>query len=335
MSSTKTGFPCKSRKYGTSNKIVHVAVLGAGNWSRQCHLPTLELLKKEQSIEIAGIWDRSADNARSASATFGINRVYPSIDDLIEDEHIDCFAVIVSSNLLRQVINRLILRDLPILMEKPPGKNYEEACWLANSVTMPNVVAFDRRYIPINQHFKSLVDQLEEPSLATSHFYRNQRQTERFITETGIHAINYMEYLFGPVADVHTIKPPSKNSQSESIAIATFTSGMNGVFNFLPNSGSNFERYEVHSAEKSLYLFCPHFYTSDHPGKIEIYSQGRLYSTIACGECSSSGSSGVIHAYRDFLQAIHEGKETVSNLINARNSMRIAETIQTGNNLSV
>ena len=308
---------------------IRVAVLGAGEWARQFHLPSLKALENETPVEIAGIWNQNGDSAELAARQFGIARVFRSFEEILDEQALDCFVVIVNSRAVTEILTRLLPRGLPVFTEKPPGKSYREACHLAERVKVPNVIAFNRRYMPINRRFKELADNLKDAYFAECHFYRNERNPEHFVTETGIHGINFMEHLFGPIQRARTeVHASHANGTRFWISTVTFESGLQGLFKFFPACGSSVERYEVHGPKTSLYLHCPQTYTSDHPGRIEIHENGTLASTLYGEENDLLLGAGLLDEYRDFFEAVRTGSATTSNFRNACNTMRVAEAIE-------
>jgi predicted dehydrogenase len=202
-------------------------------------------------------------------------------------------------------------------------------------VTVSNVVAFNRRYNPLNQQFKRVVEQMSQVYYAECQFYRNRRYYQDFITATGIHGINYMEYLFGPIETVTTDK--WKNPVNEThiwVNRVSFASGINGLLKFFPCSGANLERYEVHSNDTSAYLYSPQAYTEDIPGQIMVYEESKLQPVIRGNEDEDPLMTlGFVSEYSDFFEACMQNTPTISNFQNACHSMRIAEAIETGNDI--
>lgn len=317
-------------------KPLRIAILGAGEWARQYHLPALKILASELPIEIAGIWNRTTESAEQAARHFCVDRVYQVLEEVLEDERLDGFVVLVSSAALVEIVSRLLPRSLPIFTEKPPGRSYQDALMLADLVHVPNVVAFNRRYMPINRRFKELANSISGAYFAECHFYRNERIYDHFVMETGVHGINYMEYLFGSVRAVRTEKRKiPQNSSDYWISSVTFESGIRGVFKFFPCCGSSVERYEVHGLDKSIYLHCPQTYTTDHPGKIVVHEKGKLISTLLDEERGGALlTAGLLDEYRDFFRAVSDGSPTASNFRNACNTMRVAEAIEATDNIS-
>lgn len=308
---------------------IRVAVIGAGDWAQLYHFPSLKKLEREMSLEIKGVWNRTRERAEQAVRVFGFGRVYNTIEEAIDDEEVDCFVILLHSTAMYDVMTKLAPRHLPIFTEKPPGSSYLEARHLAEIVSVPNVVAFNRRYMPISQHFKKLVDEVESPYFAECQFYRSERFIEHFIMETGIHGINFMEHICGSICKIRTEKRAIPSGKTNLwICQVSFESGIQGIMKFFPSSGSSVERYEFHGEARSIYLHCPQTYTSDHPGKIFIHEGGKLVSIISNNENNQIVAAGFLDEYRDFFQAMREKSETLSNFRNAANTIRVAEAIE-------
>lgn len=317
------------------SKTVNIAVIGAGDWAQLYHLPAIKLLQTKYSVHITGIWNRTPEKAIAASQKFDIIKVYASLDELISDEDIHCLAIIIRADAIAGVLGKIQERNLPLLTEKPPGRNYAEAKTLSSEIKVPNVVAFNRRYTPLNRQFKQIAENMGGMYYAECQFYRNERHYPDFIIETGIHGINYMEYLCGKICRVRTEKYPNpKNKTFIWISRVVFESGVKGVLKFFPCSGASTERYEVHSNDTSAYLFSPQHYTEDHPGSITVRMKGKVHAVIK-GDADEDPlvAAGFVGEYVDFFEAVRSNRQTVSNFQNAVHTMKVAEAIEKGVNL--
>ena len=163
-------------------------------------------------------------------------------------------------------------------MKSLRGETAKEAKVLSTIVRVPNVVAFNRKYTQINRRFKKVIENMKNIYYAECRFYRSERYYRNFINTTGIHGINYMEYLFGPIKKVKVNKWENLiNDTHICICQINFTSGLNGLMKFFPCSGSSLEKYEAHSTNMSTYLYSLQYYTEDHPGQIRIYKKSKKY----------------------------------------------------------
>jgi predicted dehydrogenase len=311
---------------------VRLAVLGTGEWTRRFHLPAMAALRSEGAVEVAGLWNRTVATAEAAAREFGVASVYPTLDAALADPAVDGFVILVHSAVAAAVALRVAERGLPILIEKPPGTSYAEATMLAERIVVPNVVGFNRRFMPLARKFQTIVSGIEKPFFAECHFYRHDRRYPRFVLETGIHGVNYLEQVCGPIASISVDRRTVGGEGGYAwVCPVVFESGMSGLFKFFPCSGSSVERYEVHGHERSAFFDCPAAYTSDQPGRIVVHECGQVATQIVdedtgMGELSTSG---ILDEYRDYLRLFDDPSHvSASNFLNACNSMRIAEAIQ-------
>jgi predicted dehydrogenase len=311
---------------------IRLAFIGVNDWATHYHLPTLTQLRVAQNVKVCGIWNRTKAKAIDAAQRYGISNVYESLDDAANDPAVHGFVVVIHQSVVGSVIERILPRQIPFLCEKPPGNDTRESRGLAQRVDVPNVVAFNRRYSPMNQRYKEMVDCIRDVYFAECHFYRNERLYKNFVVATGIHGINYLEFLFGEIAHIRTEKWPNPGKDTFLwVSSIRFASGMRGLIKFFPCSGSSVERYEVHSRDWSAYFNSPQHFTTDIPGRIILYKEAKIEQVIE----GSSGEdplveSGYINIYTDFLKTIRGNSPTVSNFANSWRSMAVAESIEKG-----
>jgi predicted dehydrogenase len=323
---------------------LRLAFVGSGNWAQKYHFPALGYVREQGSDEYAlhlrGIFSLDGESAAAVAAQVGFERVYASMADLLADEELDAIAVAVSPSALVSVMEQVVTRRLPIFSEKPPGISSVEAGRLADLVDVPNVVAFNRRYIPLNNVFKSVVDEMSDVFFVEGHFFRHNRQDPTFALETGIHWVNFMEYLFGEIRTLRNERWPHPQNESWiRLAHLTFASGLRGLLKIFPCTGAQGERLEVHSPERTAYLYGPLW---ADPGEIVIeenetaevlHKQRLVRRTIPGGLGLEIIERGIVGEYEEFFAAARTGQITRSNFQNAVNSMRVAQAIEEGNDI--
>jgi predicted dehydrogenase len=323
-------------------KRINLAFIGGGGFAQWVHLPALVYLREEPQeryeLCLRGIYRRTRSAAVELAQEYGFERVYPSFEDLLQDEAVDAVAVAVPESALSTLLPHLAERKLPILCEKPPGVDSAEAVHFSKLITSPNVVAFNRRYMPINNVFKEIVAEMKDIFFVEGSFYRSNRQEEDFAFATGLHWINYMAYLFGDITAVRSHR--FRHAQNEGwswLAQLTFSCGLHGVLKMLPVTGSQCERLEVHSPTKVAYLYGSYFGLDT--GQIIIEEVDRsavtkpphMMQTVTPGtEGPAIINGGFVGQYQEFFEAICSGKPTRSNFQNVINTMCVAEAIQAG-----
>lgn len=333
---------CGTRR-GEGKKLINLAFIGGGFFAKGVHFPALVHLREHPQehyeLHFRGIYKRTRSDAEGLAKDYGFERVYSSLDELLHDDRVDAVAVVVPNRALVKLLKPLATRRLPIFSEKPPGNSAEDADYLSKLITTPNVVAYNRRYIPVNNSFKQVVDDMTDVFFVEGHFFRSDRLQDNFALDTGIHWINYMEYLFGEITAVQTQR--FKHPQNETwvwLARLTFRNKLQGLLKIFPSTGSLCERLEVHSPKQVAYLHSSLFGMDSGHIIIENISRdpttnsSELMQTITPGpeEGPAIVKGGFIDQYQDFFAAVCSGAPTRSNFQNAVNTMHVAEAIENG-----
>ncbi|MGC9350056.1 MAG: Gfo/Idh/MocA family protein [Anaerolineae bacterium] len=314
---------------------INLAFVGSGGWARKHHFPALDYLRKSPEtadfeLNLHGIYSLEPEVASAVADQYGFARVYSDLQALIDDQAVNAVAVAVTPKAAASVIEQLIVRRIPIFSEKPPGVSTEEAEKLSRIVDVPNVLAFNRRYEPLNNTFREIVDGMEDITFVEGHFFRHHRLDEEFMIGTGIHWVNFMAYLFGEIRQMRVAR--WQNPQNETwlwVAHLIFEGGLRGILKVFPCTGSDIERVEVHTNESSAYL---HGALSEYPGKIVIDS-GKSRQTIdpqAEQQRPEIVRLGIVNEYLEFFQVVLDRATSRSTFQNAVNSMRVAEAMQLG-----
>lgn len=311
-------------------------MIGAGHWAVEYHLPTLHSKALKHKLNLCGIWNRTRSKSERAAKKWGIPHIYASLDELMQDSIIDAVSVVVNRRAVGRILRTISERDLPLLCEKPPGKNYQEARKLSALVNPTSVVAFNRRYSPLNQKFKSLVDKLESIRFVECHFLRRNRDDKKFVTETGVHGINFLEYLLGPIRAVDAERWFLKEKNNYNwLARLTFASGLRGLIKLFPSAGVSLESIEVHGDDVSLYLDSDQHFTDTTEGRITLYKNTKKNkiakrNVFVNREGGRLTRGGFVGEYLDFIAAAQKRTPPLSNFGNSWTSMRAAEIIEQG-----
>ncbi|HOU13016.1 MAG TPA: Gfo/Idh/MocA family oxidoreductase [Anaerolineae bacterium] len=317
-----------------NSPTINLAFIGSGHWARKHHFPALDYLRTHASgrfdLHLRGIYSLDQAGAADVAAQYGFARVYDSLDALLADRAINAAAVAVPPEAVAGVLEQVATLRVPVFSEKPPGISAAQAQRLSEIITVPNVLAFNRRYAPLNNIFKDVVAQMADIYFVEGHFFRHHRLDDMFIIGTGIHWINLMTYLFGDIAHVSVDR--FRNPQNETwvrIAQVVFAGGFKGALKFFPCSGSQVERIEVHSNTQSAYLDGP---LGDNPGAIviEAANERRVIQPEALATAPEIVRIGIVGEYEEFFTLVCDGTPSRSIFQNAVNAMRVAEAIEYG-----
>lgn len=313
---------------------INLAFVGTGGWARSKHFPALGYLLAHPDVlpgvelNLQGLYSLEQETAEAVAAHYGFGRVYQSLDALMGDDAVNAIAVAVLPEATASVVSRLAARHVPILSEKPPGVTLVEAQQLAEVTSLPNLVAFNRRFAPLNNQFRDLIGTMPNIAFVEGHFLRYERHDPAFMVHTAIHWINFMEYVFGDIVEVSAdaFHDPA-SATLNAVAHVTFAGGLKGMLKVIPCSGSEAERLEVHSAGQSVYFTGPY---GDETGQITVERNGVCEKVVPVVEPTSPEivRIGIVGEYVEFLTLTCAGRPVRSTFQNAVNSLRVAEAMQ-------
>jgi predicted dehydrogenase len=275
---------------------------------------------------LSGIVSLEPELAAQVANDVGFDRVYESLEALLDDATVNAVAVLVPPAAAHDVVTRVARKGVPLFSEKPPGISTAQATSLADAVTVPHVLAFNRRFAPLNNTFKALVEELDTITYVEGQFFRHNRREPEFMVGTGIHWINFMEYVCGEIETVVPQRIAGPACKTSRVAQFTFAGGIPGQLQVLPCTGADVERMIVHSPRRTLILHGPLW---DQPGRIIVHD--RSHEEIITPEARTPLPEivrlGIVGEYVEFLTRACAGQPTRSTFRNAVNSMRVAEAM--------
>mgnify|MGYP000927159436 CR=1 FL=1 len=292
----------------TASRTLRIAVVGTGVWAQKIHYPTLAHLRG-RPFSLHGICSLDQAAARELATRYSFSRVYRDLEELVADKDVDAVAVIVMPRALPAVLARLQTMGVPLLTEKPPGADSIQAAELARTITVPHVVSFNRRYVPLVARLREEVGKLDAPFFAEGRFYRHGRLDPDFIRGTGIHLINTMQHVFGAVVLASTVRRPHPSAATSNwLTEAEFASGLHARLHFLPCTGRQVEQIEVHSAGRSLELEIPTI--GDPRGVLRVFNTDESPSSTEPTDPAALPPVGSARGYQALFNATHQSVET-------------------------
>jgi predicted dehydrogenase len=324
---------------------VRVGILGAGDWATANHLPALSLIRDERlgpsDIELTALCEADDARATRAMQKFGIERRVAVANDLFTASDIDALVIVVRATRVARFVEAAQAAGKPFFIEKPSAETAADALRLANSVSVPNVVGFNRRYFPVVEELDRVVRTLARPRIIRATFLRHARRDSQdfaanpeaghfpFMTGTGIHMINLCEHLFGEIRSCSGARIPAQpNGVDGWAARFSFVDASELEATFLPTTGTSVERIEVHTPDVSVLARLGLYGEPDGAGSIEVHRQGRVISTWVPPTDRHLVERGFVGEHLDLFHALANGKGTRSNVGNAHTSLRWAEVLE-------
>lgn len=137
---------------------VAVAVVGAGRWARQAHIPGWQ---RDRRAAVVALADTNPDALARAAAEFGIPRAVADYRELLDDPGIDVIDVVTGNQPHFSISWDALSAGKHVLCEKPVHPDYaktRQAADLAAAKGLKTKVGFTFRYAPAIQYAKRLID---------------------------------------------------------------------------------------------------------------------------------------------------------------------------------
>jgi predicted dehydrogenase len=122
-----------------SEKPVRVGIIGAGANTRSRHIPGFRAIS---GVEIAGVVNRSNESSEKAAREFGIPKVYPSWQAVVEDPAVDAICIGTWPNMHCEITCAALNAGKHVLVEARMARNASEAQQMfAASLANPGLIA--------------------------------------------------------------------------------------------------------------------------------------------------------------------------------------------------
>ena len=217
-----------------------IAFIGAGGMNRE-HSKAFASLP---GVQLAGIHSRTREKADALAAECGIPLVTDSIAELYEKTKADLLVIAVPEMSIRSVAEQAFAFPWTILMEKPPGKDLDEALYLESLAQKHGrtiYVGLNRRFLGSTEAVLNDIDSRDEPrfvrvedqqSLETARIIGHPEDiVQRWMYANSIHLMDYLRSLCrGSVKKITPITPWTPNAPTYVLAAVEFDSGDVGLY---------------------------------------------------------------------------------------------------------
>lgn len=189
-----------------SDKI-NVAVIGAGGFAQAYHLPNL---KRIPFYNIRAIVTRTGTSARSAAEKYGAGYCSTDNEEVLNDKDIDMVLIATRHNLHALLICEAAKAGKHIFVEKPIALTYEQCKEVHEAISESGVnltVGFNRRFSPLAQKMKRLVEKRKSPLLINlrvnsagmkkEHWINDSEEGGGAIVGEGCHFFDFINWLIG------------------------------------------------------------------------------------------------------------------------------------------
>lgn len=315
-------------------KVCHI---GCGEHAAGFHGPSqARYAASHPGFELAACCDLDGARAERHRQQFGFARSYADAGAMLAAERPDAVVLVVPEPITCAAACDVLGRGLPLLLEKPPGRNLQELDRIrAAAGAIPHQVALNRRYAPLVRETRRRLDTRGGPE-ALQHIQYEMTRVDRRdpdFSATAIHGIDAVRYLAG--ADYAQVRfryrefPELGPGVANIFLDAVMTSGATAQLSFCPVAGVVVERATLHLKDESFYLRIPMWNAYDSPGRLEHVQKGRLAAEVQGDAGAPSFVLGGFDAETEaFFDALAAGRAPSPSLSEARQSVAVAEQIQ-------
>ena len=310
---------------------LRIAHIGAGEWSRYAHGPTLQRLAQRSVVSLELICDLQIERARQFRDLFHYHRASDNIHQMLAEVRPDAIVCTVQPSATAELVASLLPLQIPLLIEKPPGVSLAEATSLATASVATGTftfVAFNRRSIPSIVRLKEWATH-HPIRFARAEMLRTNRLEPEFAMATGIHAFDTIRFLMG---DPHSIEVQSRPHESSTICDYSvrlgFPNSAVAEISLMLNTGLRRESYYLSSDGTTAEATLDSAYSSglcfqgdrNWSGETIIEQHSLVNDPLIDG--------GFLGEYEEFFHLLAEGAPSTRSLSDAARSMQLAEAVQ-------
>ena len=200
--------------------MINVALIGVGAHSTGNHAPALQHFVSEHPdrARLAAVCDLDPARAEAACAKFGFDRAVTSLDAL-HAERLDALVAVLPIPVMLAAMPDLLAFRLPLLIEKPLGQNLQEAAALVQAVKDAGMeervmVSLNRRFTPSVTRARAWLRKQAPFRYLRASMVRHHRTEPDFVWGTGIHLIDLVQYIAGPLTLDDAVCPGNYSDQA-------------------------------------------------------------------------------------------------------------------------
>jgi predicted dehydrogenase len=310
---------------------LRIAHVGAGEWSRHAHGPTLQRLAQQSLVSLELICDLQMERARQFRDLFHYRLVSDNIHQMLEEVRPDAIVCTVQPSATADLVRSLLPLRIPLFIEKPPGISLVEATSLAAASVASKTftfVAFNRRSIPSIVRLKEWA--VRHPiRFARAEMLRTNRLEPDFAIATGIHVLDTIRFLMGNPESIEANARRHDNSEAHDYQVRLmFANSAVAEISLMLNTGLRRESYLLSSAGVTAEAALGSAYSSElcFQGDRQWFGENIVEQHALANDHLVDG--GFLGEYEEFFRLLAAGAPSALSLTDAAYSMQLAEAVQ-------
>lgn len=313
--------------------MLRAAFIGAGGRASRAHYPALA--RASARLEIQSICELDEERLESAADAYDIEGRYSDFREMLDREDPEVVYAVTRPHDIARVAVAILEAGKHLFIEKPPGIGSADTERIAEAAEANGklvCVGLQRRWTPMIRDARTRVETNGPVMLVNAgmskNLIRNDEGGRSFnrLYEQDIHMVDFMRWICGGTwdevltrnDDTYTGWPNTYNS------IIHFTNGAVAVHSVTGHAGARHYRIEMHGNGISAYLRPPihgEIHADDLP-EPEVISGKPIP-----GDPTGALDDGVDALHADFIDAISENRQPLTNIHDIVQTMRLIEEI--------
>ena len=313
-------------------KKVNIALIGAGGMANGVHYPSL---RDCEDVNLVGLCDLVPSKLQATAERFEIDQTFSDYREMLEKTSPDAVYVLMPPQHLYPLVIHCLSHGLHVFIEKPPGVTLHqtrEMALAAEKNSCKTMVGFNRRFIPLLQKVKAIVEERSPIIQCMSTFHKNTPNALYYdgvidvLTCDAVHAVDTLRWLGGGevkavASDINSFYSERENSFN---ALVKFTSGASGYLCTNWAVGGRIHIFEMHARAISAYI------NPDTGGRAVIHtSEGTTEITTeeAAGSNETYKTYGFYAESRHFVDCIQQDQQPLTCFEDAVKTMELVTAI--------
>lgn len=195
------------------SRPVRVGIIGLGFIAESCHAPALRFLQqRDWPVKVTGLCDVRKERQILFQSISPEAQPFSSPEALLAAGNIDALILLTPPAITPELIKSGIRLGIPVFSEKPVSHDANELRalhTLSEQSQGPVQVGYNRRYQPLADAFLQKVRQLTGSYRVEARLWRINRSEPHFYTDTMVHALDFLDYAFGPLKVEQVVWAPA------------------------------------------------------------------------------------------------------------------------------
>ncbi len=215
-----------NKEVGKKDGKINVAIVGAGGFAKEMHLPNLQKLK--DTYNIYSVMSRTGTNAKAIAAQYEASYATTDYNDIINDPDVDMIMICTRHNLHAEMAIAAMKKGKAVFVEKPMALNeyeLEKVLKTIEETKVPYTVGFNRRFskyaVEVKKHIKDRLNpiivnyQMNAGYIPLDFWVHTKEGGGRIIGE-GCHIFDLFNYFTD--SEVATVSVDSISAKTDNIS---------------------------------------------------------------------------------------------------------------------